>query len=183
MLNLLITKYKDTSDLNRFLIKGGSLFLCWRIFRKWMILHGQYTHFTEVWAKVYLKIARFVLSLFAYDTTICFPDRKLWLTNASEAIVVAYDCLGVNLLFIFMIFIVAYPGSIKRKAWFIPLGIAIIFLLNSLRMAALTIVVAKHPDQMDLYHHFIFQAVIYLCIFALWWWFSNLDKKKEAIPN
>ena len=183
MFKKIIQKYKSTTDLNRFLIKGGPLFLAWRMFRKWMILHGQYTHFTEVWATVYLKISRFVLTISGFETTVSYPDRKLWLSNANNAIVVAYDCLGVNLLFIFMIFIVAYPGRVKLKVWFIPFGVVAIFLLNAFRMAALTVVVAKHPDQMDFYHHFVFQGFIYFFIFALWWWFSKLDKKKEAIPN
>ena len=179
MLRKIIQEYKSTTDLNRFLIKGTSLFLLWRIFRKWLLLHGQYMHFTEVWAKVYLKIAYFVLTITGFKTTVSYPDRKLWLTNSSDAIVVAFDCLGVNLFFIYMIFIIAYPGKVKHKLWFLPIGVLVIFLLNALRMAALTIVVAKHPDQMDLYHHFIFQAVIYLCIFALWWRFSKLDRKSE----
>ena len=179
MLKSVIHKYKSTTDLNRFLLKGGSLFLLWRVFRKWMILHGQYTHFTEVWATVYLKIARFVLTITGFKTEVSYPERKLWLVGSSDSIVVAFDCLGVNLFFIFMIFLLAYPGRVKYKCWFLPMGLLGIFLLNALRMAALTVIVAHHPDQMDLYHHFIFQAVIYLFIFTLWWWFSKLEKRKH----
>ena len=179
MLKSIIQKYKSTTDLNRFLLKGGSLFLLWRVFRKWMILHGQYTHFTEVWATIYLKIARFVLTIAGFKTEVTYPERKLWLVGASDSIVVAFDCLGVNLFFIFMIFLLAYPGRIKYKSWFLPMGLLGIFFLNALRMAALTVIVAHHPDQMDLYHHFIFQAIIYLFIFTLWWWFSKLEKQKH----
>lgn len=176
MLLKLLDKYRSTTDLNRFLIKGGTLFLLWRMFRKWMILHGQYTDFTRVWSEIYLRIARFVLTLTGFDTTVNYSLRKLWLTGADNAIEVVYDCLGVNLFFVFIIFIIAYPGKFKIKLWFIPLGVVVIFLLNALRMAALTLIVAKHPHLMDLYHHFIFQGLIYIAIFAMWWKYSQIAK-------
>jgi exosortase/archaeosortase family protein len=177
MLKKLINKYRTTTDLNRFLIIGGSLFLVWRVFRKWMLLEGQYLEFTNIWAKAYLNIAGFVLSVFGYDTSTDFSLNKLWLTGASQAIEIVYGCLGVNLLFIFMIFIMAYPGKLKIKIWFIPAGICLLFILNALRMAALAVVAANKYHLLDLYHHFILQGVIYIIIFALCWWFSVINKK------
>ncbi len=177
MLKKLINKYRSTTDLNRFLIIGGSLFLLWRVFRKWMILEGQYMEFTNTWASAYLIIANFVLSILGYDTSVDPSMNKLWLTGASQSIEVVYDCMGINLFFIFMIFIMAYPGRLRTKLWFIPTGIGLIFLLNSLRMAALAVIAANKYHLLDLYHHFIFQGVIYLIIFVLWWWFSSINKE------
>lgn len=175
----IINKYRTTTDLNRFIVKGGSLYLLWRVFRKWMILKGQFSDFTDVWAAVYLRIAHFVLTILGYDTTVNYPLRKLWITGASDAIEVVYDCLGVNLFFIFMVFIIAYPGKILTKLWFIPTGFVLIFVLNAFRMAVLTVIVSKTPHLMDLYHHFIFQGVIYLFIFLLWWIFSSVLNKRK----
>lgn len=179
-INNLINKYKETSDLNRFLIKGGILFMLWRVFRKWMFLKGQFTDFTQIASVVYLNIVRFFLDILGYDTSINFSERKLWITGAANAIEIIYDCLGLNLFFIFMIFILAYPGSYKIKMWFIPAGLIDIFLLNSMRMAALTPIVANKPHLMDLYHHFIFQGVIYLYIFGMWWLFTKIASKKSV---
>lgn len=179
-LKQLISKYNATSDLNRFLIKGGILFMMWRVFRKWMFLKGQYSEFTDIASVVYLKVARFFLDILGYETSVSFSERKLWIKGADNAIQIIYDCLGINLFFIFMIFILAYPGNNKVKLWFIPLGIVDIFLLNSMRMAALTPIVANKPHLMDLYHHFIFQGVIYFYIFAMWWLFTKIGSKKTA---
>lgn len=179
----LLDKYRNTTDLNRFLIKGGSLFLLWRVFRKWMILKGQYTDFTQVISKVYLKLAYSFLRIFGVDVTADYSCRKLWVTGSENAIEVVYDCLGVNLFFIFAVFIVAYPGKLKTKLWFIPFGFAVIFLLNAMRMAALTLIVNKYPEQMDLFHHFIFQGIIYIGIFAMWWWFSKIGRDKATVSQ
>lgn len=172
----LLTKYRQSSQLNQFLIKGGLLFLLWRVFRKWMLLKGQYLEFTDYWADIYLLIARLSLRVLGFKTEIDYSVNKLWLSGANEAIVVVYDCLGVNLFAIFTIFILAYPGNLKTKAWYIPAGLAVIFLLNAWRMAALTLVVARWPEQMDLFHHFIFQGLIYLVIFAMWYFFGKNPK-------
>lgn len=179
MIQKILDKYHSTSDLNRFLIKGGGLFLLWRVFRKWMILKGQYTDFTQVVSHAYLNIANFTLKLFGINTGVDFASRKLWIEGAGEAIEIVYDCLGVNLFFVFSIFIFAYPAKSKSRLWFIPMGLVSIFLLNGFRMAALTVVVAKIPSQMDFFHHFVFQGMIYIFIFALWWWFTRLSAKNK----
>jgi exosortase/archaeosortase family protein len=179
MFHELLEKYRSTSDLNRFLIKGGLLYIPWRVFQKWLILKGQYTEFTNVWATIYLRIARFCLSVTGWSTEVNIPERKLWLVGANEAIQVEYDCLGVNLLFVFAFFVIAYFGKTSIKLWFIPLGMTIVFLLNALRMAALTVVVAYYPQNLDLFHHFIFQGMIYLVVLCLWWVFHRLVSPKH----
>lgn len=175
----LLRKYRETSDLNRFLIKGGVLYMAWRVFRKWLLLWGQYGAFTDSFSLVYLKVARFLLRLTGVPTRVDYSERKLWVEGAGQAIEIVYDCLGTSLFFTFLIFILAYPGRIKTKLWFIPMGFLLIFLLNSARMAALTVIVAHWPHLMDLYHHFVFQGFIFLAIFMMWYFFIRLSKKEH----
>jgi exosortase/archaeosortase family protein len=179
MFKKFINKYKKTTDLNRFLIKGALMFIVWRVFQKWMILHGQYTDFTQFASTLYIRSGSFFLKTFNYDVSVNDQARKMWLTGSDQAVEIVYDCLGINLFFVFLIFLMAYPGSLRTKAWFIPLGFLIIFLLNSMRMAALTIVVDCCYHQLDLLHHFVFQGIIYLAIFGLWVWFSAMKQQKN----
>lgn len=179
MFRKIIDKYKQTTDLNRFLIKGGTLFIVWRIFQKWMILEGQYTNFTQLASSLYLKTGSFFLNLINYDVTVNYPQRKMWLVGSEQAIEVVYDCLGINLFFVFLVFLLAYPGKIRTKRWFIPMGLIVIFMLNSMRMAALTIVVNCCYHRLGFLHHFVFQGIIYLVIFGLWVWFSNFKQEKS----
>lgn len=180
MFRNLLDKYRNTTDLNRFLLKGGSLFLVWRVFRKWMILNGQNTDFTQAVSVGYLWLSRQFLHLFGVENTVDYAARKLWINGASDAIYIAYDCLGVNLFFVFLIFMIAYPGRLKTKFWMVPFGFAVIFIMNSMRMAALTEILVCCPSKMDFFHHFIFQGIIYLGIFSIWWWFTKLENKKRS---
>ncbi|MBN1925482.1 MAG: archaeosortase/exosortase family protein [Prolixibacteraceae bacterium] len=178
MFRRLIEKYKQTTDLNRFLIKGAILFLAWRVFRKWMLLNAEYSSFTQAVSIIYLKTSRFFLTVFGFDTHVNFEERKLWLTGAKESIEIVYDCLGVNLFAVFLVFMLAYPGKVSLKSIFIPVGFLLIFLLNAFRMAALTYIVAHWPEKMDLFHHFIFQGIIYIGIFLIWFAFIRIGKTK-----
>ena len=180
MFKNLLHKYHSTSELNRFIIKVIPLFLIWRGFRKWMILKGQNTDFTQSVSSAYLWVAKLFLNIFGISTTVDYSARKLWISGASEAIYIAYDCLGVNLFFVFMVFIFAYPGRIKTKSWLIPLGFLIIFILNAARMAALAKVLECCPSRMDFLHHFVFQGIIYVGIFGMWLWFTKLESKKRS---
>jgi exosortase/archaeosortase family protein len=180
MVRKLIEKYKETTDLNRFLIKGTILFMAWRVFRKWMILEGQNGWITQHFSILYLKVSHFFLALFGTDVTVSFVDRKMWVTGSNNAVEIVYDCLGVNLFFVFLIFIIAYPGSNKVRLWFIPMGIVVIFLLNAMRMAILTRVVANNPEMMNFLHNFVFQGFIYISIFAMWFWFTKTTDKKKV---
>ena len=120
--------------------------------------------------------------LFRSDTSVSYIERKLWINGANDAIEIVYDCLAINLFFVFMVFIIAYPGKLKTKLWYIPFGIVVIFILNSMRMAALTLIVAKNPHLMDLFHHFIFQGLIYVFIFLMWWYFTKIgDVNKTKV--
>jgi exosortase/archaeosortase family protein len=160
--------YKETSDLNRFLIKGGTLFVAWRVFRKWLFLWGQYGDFTQIFSLAYLKVSSFFLSLFGIRYHVDLASRKLWVVGSPQAIEIVYDCLGTSLFATFLIFMLSYPGKLKTKMWFIPMGLLIIFLLNAARMAALTVVAYRWYRLLDLFHHFIFAGLIFLSIFVLW---------------
>lgn len=181
MIKKLLHKYQKTSDLNRFIVKALPLFLIWRGFRKWLILYGDNSEFSQYLSTVYLKLAHFFLNIIGKSNTVDYPSRKLWIDGSAEAIYVAYDCLGINLLFVFTIFLMAYPGKLKMKAWFIPLGLLMIFMLNSIRMAALAILLNCCPEKMDFYHHFVFQGIIYAGIFGLWWTFFKLNNQYSSI--
>ena len=174
----LLNKYRETTDLNRFLIKGLIFFGAWRGFHKWYYMNEHFGKISDVLAIWYLNVANFFLKLFGIKTGVSKPECKLWVEGASDAVQIIYDCLGINIIAVFVIFIFAYPGKIRTKAWFIPAGLVAIFFLNAMRMSALTIIVDKWPHLMDLFHHFIFQGIIYVFVFAFWYWFISLSKKK-----
>lgn len=176
MLSELKKRWNNSSALNRFLIKGGVLYAIWRIYRKASIVYDFNGEFTNRLADFFLFIGKYFLLALGYPTHVDYVNNTLELSPDSRVLVV-YTCMAVNVIALFAFFIVAYPGRIKNKLWFITAGIFVIMLVNSIRMALLSLVLEVIPDKFDLFHDFILQGVLYVIVFAMWYiwikYFSN----------
>ena len=84
-------------------------------------------------------------------------------------------CDGLTLFALFAGFVIAYPGPIKTKLWFIPLGLTLIHLLNILRIVALVVIVYYFPDPevLDFNHTYTFTMLVYAFVFGLWYIWAN----------
>lgn len=103
------------------------------------------------------------------------PQTPTLVTMAGQpAVLVSSPCNGLALYALFAGFVVAYPGSLWRKAWFIPLGIGAVYLLNVLRVAALALNHTYWLHTVDFNHHYTFTFVAYGAILALWRWWAYL---------
>lgn len=78
-------------------------------------------------------------------------------------------CNGLSLFAVFGIFMLTYPGPWKHKAWFIPLGMLTIHLINTLRIVALCIIVSIDYELLTFNHDYTFYVVVYGWVFLLWW--------------
>lgn len=88
--------------------------------------------------------------------------------HGSPAVLVGDPCNGLALYALFTGFVLAYPGSRRRKAWFIPLGIGAVYLLNILRVALLALNHTYWYHTVDFNHHYTFSFVAYAAILILW---------------
>ena len=91
-------------------------------------------------------------------------------------------CDGVALFALFAIFILAFPGSLARKVWFIPAGIALLHLANIGRVVVLTRLQATSPEWLEFNHDYTFTVLIYGLVFALWylWTVCGRPSKRPA---
>ena len=104
------------------------------------------------------------------------PKVHLLLNN--RTVISVYEgCNGLNVIIIFVAFLAAYGGRLKRLSWFVPLGIVIIHLFNLARIALLYYVAEYHHTFMYFTHKYLFTATIYVVVLALWyWWATKLSK-------
>jgi len=106
----------------------------------------------------------------------------VFVTNADKIIISVFEgCNGINVMIIFIAFIVAFGGSVKTMTWFIPAGILLIHLFNLLRISLLYFA-AIHYQQFFYYvHKYIFTAFLYLVVLALWAvWVFRFNTKKTV---
>lgn len=88
--------------------------------------------------------------------------------NNEPAVIVGVPCNGLVLYALFAGFVLAFPGPGRHKLWFIPAGMALIWGLNVLRVAALALNHHYARQSVDFNHHYTFTFVVYGCIFGLW---------------
>jgi exosortase family protein XrtF len=124
-----------------------------------------------------------VLTFFGYDTHFVQHENemsvKLFLagTNISR---ITEGCNSVSLIILFISFIIAFAGSIKATVFFTLFGSILIYVINILRIALLSVLIYKYPNKIEILHNLVFPAIIYGTIFMLWviWVhkFSNLKR-------
>jgi len=88
-------------------------------------------------------------------------------------------CNGVNVFIVFLAFVLAFGGSLKKMLWFIPLGIVVIHIFNLLRILLLYVLSSNHSTYFYYFHKYFFTAVIYLAVFFLWWLWIILNHGKR----
>src|SRR5689334_22649988 len=94
----------------------------------------------------------------AYQTAWCLNASHIDATVDANTSVVAMlhkgaivldvfeGCNGLNVMIVFLAFVVAYKGPWKRTLWFVPLGIAIIHIMNIVRLFLLYRIALFEPN-------------------------------------
>ena len=174
------TAYFNTHQFIRFGINGVFLFILWFIFYKFFrnlrLTDYFYEGITYYITHISLIFSKLVLNIFGYEVEIWGKTIKIINTYGVH---LDRGCLGRNNIGIFTGFIIAYPGLIRTKLWYIPFGIFVFFLINSARIIALAITVSCCPQNLDFNHHVVFQYGTLGFMFLLWFiWIKFLRKKK-----
>jgi exosortase/archaeosortase family protein len=107
-------------------------------------------------------------------------DRAIVFLGPNRLIGIADPCNGLNLLVLFIGFIVVYPSKVYLKLIYSAVGILAIMFLNIARCAGLGLIHNSYPSLTDFAHHYAFKIITYLAIFLMWYWFVKLTNKTEA---
>ncbi|MGI4741174.1 MAG: exosortase X [Janthinobacterium lividum] len=91
------------------------------------------------------------------------------------------ECNGLVLYALFGGFIVAFVGPVRSKLWFVPLGMALIYCLNVVRLVALCLNAHYAHQTVEFNHHYTFTFLVYASIFGLWmWWAARLAQPRPS---
>lgn len=100
--------------------------------------------------------------------------------DQAPLLLIADNCNGLSLMVLFTAILLLLPGSKPHKAWFMPLGLLLIFLLNALRVMALVLIQLYHPEWLDFNHKYTFTALIYAVVFLLWLGWGKLQNNLKG---
>jgi exosortase/archaeosortase family protein len=107
---------------------------------------------------------------------------SLLLLNGQPSVIVGTPCDGLVLYALLAGFVVAYPGPARRRLWFIPLGIAALWLLNVVRIIVLALNYRYSPETFEFDHHYAFNAVAYAALGGLWLLWTRQGNSAAIMP-
>ena len=102
----------------------------------------------------------------------------IWV-NDKPTVSIANECNGVELMALFIGFILAYNGDWKLKTLYMIIGLISIYVINLIRIQLLIANSIYSQETLDFNHHYTFTIAVYACVFGMWMlWANKLSKIK-----
>lgn len=164
-----------------FILKAVSLYgLCY-FFYEFVI--KKYTRLDQIFVRKIINVCTSILESLGYKTFVSkdVNDMQVMGIDGSNGVWIGGPCNGITLMFLFAIFVIAYPGNIKNKLWYVPLGIIAVHSINIIRIVSLSIIAYYNPYILDFNHTYTFTFIAYSFVFMLWMIWVN--KLSEPLKN
>lgn len=81
---------------------------------------------------------------------------------------VVEGCNAISVIILFIAFVIAFKGNLKKTVLFILAGSILIYVLNIIRIALIAIALYHYPQHEHLLHGVVFPLFIYGVVFLLW---------------
>ncbi|HWJ25483.1 MAG TPA: exosortase/archaeosortase family protein [Flavisolibacter sp.] len=187
VLNRYYSKWQALPEMIRaFILKGLLLLIIWKslylfLFLPHRLLDKPLTNSIAI-------VTTFTLNLLSSDRSYStvpainhyiedgqpkLQDAMVIYHKGKRSLSIADPCNGLELLVLYIGFIICLPAKRLRKAVFIISGFVIIWILNVLRCAGLSYLFDNNPDLGDFAHHYLFKFIVYSCIFCIWLLYSK----------
>ncbi|WP_071884519.1 exosortase X [Hymenobacter sp. APR13] len=176
------TNSVSVHSLRRFLLLAVGMYLVWFFgYEQWLRDANQ---LDPALSRNIAQASTWLLQALGFPASLNASSPQLLLIEQKPAVFVGNPCNGLVLYALFTGFVLAYPGPVVRKLWFIPTGMLLIYLLNVLRVAALALNHLYAHKSVDFNHHYTFTFIVYGCIFLLWmWWARRLALVEAPSPT
>jgi exosortase family protein XrtF len=104
------------------------------------------------------------------------------LKNDGLVVINVYEgCNGINVIIVFVAFLVAFGGPPKSLVLFGIGGIVLIHLFNLARIAFLFFLALSNSRSFYYYHKYLFTATLYGVVFLLWAvWVLKFTKDQKS---
>ncbi|MDO8998199.1 MAG: archaeosortase/exosortase family protein [Bacteroidota bacterium] len=167
----------------KFILTAGFLYLSLYLLYNFII--KEYTYYDQKFIGSIIHSVNFLLEFVGYKTFTVLQDRDYQVIgiDGSNGVWVGSNCNAITLFSLFSVFIIAYPGKIKDKFWFIPLGVFCIHFLNIIRVLALVLIANYYPEFLNFNHTYTFTFLIYSFIFLLWIIWVNKFSTKNSFAH
>lgn len=91
-----------------------------------------------------------------------------FIINGTYVSRIVEGCNALAVMILFIAFVIAFKGKVKKTIAFIGLGVLAIHVLNVLRISLISIAIYKFPEYQHFLHGVLFPLIIYGFVFLLW---------------
>ncbi|MEI6521861.1 MAG: exosortase/archaeosortase family protein [Bacteroidia bacterium] len=179
----MLKKIKEilSNPINTFLLKGFLVLGIWTLFTDHLEKQEWFRPYWYSFLGIILKVLTFFAPIFlrwvGYEV---INDGPLIKIVGTPGVLVGPACIGLGVLYGFVALMFVYPGPLKKKLWFTPIGIFGILIINSIRISSLAITSSINPDSVDFMHKYVFNVLAYIFIFIMWvLWVGYIGKEEK----
>ncbi|MEM5564123.1 exosortase family protein XrtF [Psychroserpens sp. AS72] len=177
----LLLKYKSVVKfILTFLAVYIVLTMCYKLY---LDFSDGSKYYPDYLTNLVAKQSKSLIDTFGYDANIIphpdEPSMKL-LVNSKFVARVVEGCNSISVIILFISFIIAFADKFKATFIYILTGSVLIYVVNLIRIAILSIGLYKYPWREHILHTVIFPMIIYGMVFLLWmFWVNRFSKKKK----
>jgi exosortase family protein XrtF len=108
--------------------------------------------------------------------SLLYPYLEVWY-NEKFTIRIVEGCNAVSVIILFASFVIAFSGKFRATLLFIVTGSVLLYFVNVIRIAILTVLLFRFPENGHLLHGVLFPLIIYGLVFILWiFWVNKFSK-------
>lgn len=165
--------------LKSFIIKAAITFVAWMVLYYGFILpEGSINTFLT---SAVLDNTVMVLECLGYSAS---NSGNIVYVDGQQSVKVTDGCNGFELIALYIGFFLCFPGPLKYKLIFIPIGSVVIFFINVIREVALVLNYNYFQKTFDFNHHYTYAFFVYAVVFLIWrFWLNNYSIIGKRIQN
>lgn len=173
--------FRKNKAVIKFLVTFFGVYLVLSLFYNLYLNYGtSEKYYPEIITHIVALQSENLISAFGYETKIIPSNYDASMRiglNGEYLVRIVEGCNAVSVIILFLSFILAFRRDFKTTALYIFGGIAVIYALNIIRIALLTIGIYEIPEHESFMHGTLFPAFIYGVVFLLWFlWIRNFKK-------
>ncbi|MCW5518718.1 exosortase family protein XrtF [Aureitalea sp. L0-47] len=154
------------------------LSLCYGLYLK-LSEGGEYP--PDVITHLVAKQSSDLLNSFGYDAEVVPGESKPMMKLIVEGKFLAQiiqGCNSLSIIILFTSFIVAFAERFRKTLLFILAGGVLVYAVNILRIAILSVALYEYPQHKEILHGVVFPGLIYSMVFLLWMLWIRMLKTK-----
>ena len=162
--------------IGKFALKAVSLFILWYGFYElWLLPNGRLDHWVALRV---IDGSALMVNVLGFEVWI--QERVVGIVGNSGILMVD-GCTGISAIGLFLGFIWSFPGQNKSRLLFSIFGIAVIYIVNILRISMLILMQELAPQFFDFTHDYSTTVIFYVIIFFLWMLWVRISEGLESL--